>query len=116
MKRTPILAALAVGVASCGSAAAPTSPTTAPTSSTAPTTAQEAATTAPQAAPDPYDAFQAAAKAQGIAVPADLDRDSALVRALLGCGTTWPPKTLDALLAQAYDTQIRQAKAQGHCQ
>lgn len=110
MKRTPILAALAAlaaVLASCGSAAAPTSTETPPpATSAAPTTAQT----------DPYDAFQSAAKATGIVIPTDLDRDSALTRALLGCGTTWPTQTLDAVLAQAYAVQIRQAQAQGHCQ
>ncbi len=101
MRTTITILALAITLAACGS----TSTTATATSATATTTTQ---------AVDPWETLQANAKAAGIDATF-LDRDEALARALLGCGTTWPPNTLDALLAQAYALQINQARAAGHC-
>jgi hypothetical protein len=93
------LVALVLLVVGCSSSA----PTPAPTIT---------AVSRPQ---DPYVEFLSRAKTLGIDVPADLDATSAQARALLGCGTTWAPNTLDRLLADAYATQVAQAKAAGHC-
>jgi hypothetical protein len=67
------------------------------------------------AAADPYDTYQQLVTSWGITDAPDLTRDWALARALLGCSSTWPPKTIDAALAQAYAAQIADAKKQGHC-
>ena len=47
---------------------------------------------------DPYAAYLAKAP-KG---EPKLSRDDASTRALLGCGKTWPPGTVDAVLAEAY--------------
>jgi hypothetical protein len=93
------------------------SPNASPAPITGPPAQVVAATTtlATVVAADPYDTFTALAKADNLEVPVDLGRDFALTRALLGCGTTWPPHTLDAALATAYAVQIGEAKKLGHC-
>jgi hypothetical protein len=56
-------------------------------------------TMAPQPdAADPYAIFQTLKPADA----PDLSPDDALARAILGCGTEWPPGTTDAALQQAY--------------
>lgn len=113
MKRTIMLMLL---LAACGSAASPTTTTGAPPAAPS-TTGSPAAASAPSttAQIDPWETFLVLAKAQGVEVSPTMTRDDALARALIGCGITWPPKTVDALLAQAYSVQINEAKARGHC-
>lgn len=67
------------------------SPSPTPAASSAPTSS-----TTPK--PDPYDVYLAhAPKGEP-----KLSREDASTRALLGCGKTWPPGTVDAVLAEAY--------------
>ncbi|WP_320069593.1 hypothetical protein [Micromonospora sp. RTGN7] len=86
-----IVVLAAVVLAGCGGDPAPSSPVP-PASSPAPVTS------APKPTVDPYKAYLKIA-------PADapkISREDAQARALLGCGQTWAPGTVDAALAEAY--------------
>lgn len=66
----------------------------------APAGAVQSSTPATSSTPavDPYDVYvKHAPKGEP-----KLSRDDASTRALLGCGKTWPPGTVDAVLQQAY--------------
>lgn len=61
---------------------------------------------------DPYHVFLSLAPVGGAV---GMTADDASARALLGCGTTWPPGSVDAALAEAYATFIEDWKADGLC-
>lgn len=52
--------------------------------------------------PDPYDTYMENAPS---GEPL-LSREDAQTRALLGCGTTWAPGTVDAVLQDAYEESV----------
>lgn len=72
----------------------------------------QAATDAIDAA-DPYDAYLQLAA--GIPDAPDISRDDAQARAMLGCGSTWAPDTVDAALQEAYAALIEEWASQGLC-
>jgi hypothetical protein len=86
-------------------------------SSTAPAALLPSTVPAATTIPDPFTAYRQLIKEWDIidAAPKDLTPDEARARALLGCQRTWPPKTVDAALAQAYSKEIAAAKVEGHC-
>lgn len=57
-----------------------------------------------EVAADPYERYLELAPPDA----PDLTRDDALARAMLGCGTEWPPGTTDAALQEAYAEVIEQ--------
>ncbi len=106
-RTTTILAIAALTLGACSSStptATPPPPSSAAPAASSPTT---------QAAPvtDPYQAYLALAPADA----PELSPDDAQARAMLGCGTTWAPGTVDAALQQAYAPLIEQWKTQGIC-
>ena len=113
-----IIIATVLTLAGCGSTAATTTASTIPGTIPAATPAKGTATASPVPAAltvDPYAQYEALIVSWGIKDAPILTADAALARALLGCTTTWPPKTVDAALAQAYATQIADARKAGHC-
>lgn len=81
-----VVALLGLVLAGCSGDPEPPAPAPAPVSSSS----------APVV--DPYEVYLAHAP-QG---EPPLSRQDASTRALLGCGTKWPPGTVDAVLADAY--------------
>ncbi|MCN0180116.1 hypothetical protein [Salinispora arenicola] len=99
MRRTPgdhrgSNEALGAGIAGTGIYLTVTDETS-PTSSSSQAPAPE-----PPAEPaaDPYEVYLDLAPADA----AELSREDAQARAMLGCGRTWAPGTVDAALAEAY--------------
>lgn len=65
---------------------------------------------------DPYEVYlQLAAEQLAETDQIEISRDDAQARALLGCGSTWAPGTVDALLATAYADLIAQWTDEGLC-
>ncbi len=107
MRTTITLALALITLGACSSSTPAETPP--PPSTTAAAAPASTSTTAAQA--DPYQAYLAIAPADAPA----LTPDDAQTRAMLGCGTTWAPGTVDAALQQAYAPLIEQWKAQGIC-
>lgn len=89
-----------LGLVVAGCSDAPKPPGAAGPTSTAVTSAATPTKTPSTSSPavDPY-AVYLANRPKG---EPKLSREDASTRALLGCGTKWPPGTVDAVLAEAY--------------
>ncbi|MCN0153207.1 hypothetical protein [Salinispora arenicola] len=101
MRRTPIViivaAAMALGAGIAGAGIYLTvTDETSPTSSTSQVPAPEPS--AEPAPADPYEVYLDLAPVDAVS----LSREDAQARAMLGCGQTWAPGTVDAALAEAY--------------
>ncbi|NIL42922.1 hypothetical protein HCB17_18540 [Salinispora arenicola] len=98
MRRTPIViivaAAMALGAGIAGAGIYLTV-----TDETSPTSQVPAPEPSAEPAPaDPYEVYLDLAPADAV----NLSREDAQARAMLGCGQTWAPGTVDAALAEAY--------------
>ncbi len=112
MRRTTTTTILAIALLTLGacSSSTPTATPPPPSSSSAAPAPNTPTTQAPPVT-DPYQAYLALAPADA----PQLTPDDAQARAMLGCGTTWAPGTVDAALQQAYAPLIEQWKTQGIC-
>lgn len=112
MTRPARLLALALTLAACSTSARPaTGPPTSLDPGPSSTTGGVV-----QPTPDPFIQYQGLVASWKITdAPALTPDDDALARAVLGCQTTWPPRTVDAALAVAYSDVIASYRAQGHC-
>lgn len=97
MHRTAVLAAVAV-VALAGCSSSDGTATPGPTTVTKTSASAPASTPPSTPAVDPYDVYlKNAPKGEKT-----LSREDAALRARLGCGKTYAPGTVDAVLAAAY--------------
>lgn len=100
---TAVVIALALSSCGSGDSGELTSDTSTP--------AAEGDTTNEPEQVDPYEVYLANAPGDA----PDLSRDAAQLRAMLGCGTSWAPGTVDAVLQEAYASLVEEWRAQGVC-
>ena len=102
MKRSALVVLALVALAACGSPSATVTINDAAAPRVTVTVTETAQAPNLVGATEPYEVYLANNPDPSLI----LSRDDAMARAFLGCGQTWPPGTVDAVLADAYDPTI----------